>query len=545
MLVVLSAVGLTGAPTLARPHANVRPAASQPAPRVGGVLNVAAQVPPAHLDPAQGGGELAWEMHNLSFNTLVTYASTSEAIVPSLATHWRILDHGLEYIFYLRHGVRFQNGDPLTAQDVVFTFTRMNEKSVASPIQSLVADIVGANAVFAGKTKVLSGIRAVGTDEVVMHLVQPENYWLNIVAWNQSSIVDPRTASTLNTDPVGTGPYIFVTSHNETDYVFKRNPNYWDKPYPYLSEINVHIGPSAQLQVQRFERGVYNAVLYPFTFGLDPADYLALQRSPFKKDYSLAPEPGLDYVGFNVTVAPYNNLALRQAIEYALNPIKSLVSREAFNGRAPVLNSLLSPGYPGYSPTMNLYPAASAAQDVAKAKALLNKAHYHGQTLTLTYPTGSSQTQLAQAVEQGLQAAGIQVLLRPVSQPVFQELGAKPKGLGMYIDSWIIDYPNPQDVLFNLFSGSQRGGNNFDWYNNATVNRLLNQADAMVQMRSAMPIYLKVERMLLAQAVVVPLVETFQDQLIAPNLYPKSNWIWLHPVMNTQLWEVWWAPTKR
>lgn len=512
--------------------------AAAPTPRVGGVLNVASQAIPPHLDPAKGGGAITVQLRYLAFNTLVTYSTNGTKIVPDLATHWQVLDHGREYVFYLRHGVTFSNGDPLTAQDVVFTFTRLNEASTACPAQSDYSDLVGAEALFQGKrTNLASGISAVGKYEVVMHLVNPESYWLNIVAWTFASIEDPRTAATLDTHPVGTGPFVFVTSTHQSDYVYKRNPHYWDKPYPYLSEISIHIGASPQLQVQRFERGQYNALLYLLTGGIDPADYLSIMHSRWRADYMRAPVVGIDYLGFNVTQAPYNNLDLRRAMEYAVN--KQLVFNLAFNRRGQIANSILPPGMPGYSPSLNPYPGGSQATRLATAKRLLAKSGYHGQTLTLTYWTGPGQDQFAQAVAEGLQQAGMHISLRPVSFPTFLQLGAKPGGLGLYLSAWIMDYPSPQDFLYNLFSTAQRGGNNYDFYSNKAVDALLAKADGAASTAAGMPDYLKAQALILKQAAVVPLVFPIQDMLLAPNVYPKSTAIWMNPVSFSQLQRVW------
>ncbi|MHB1956029.1 MAG: ABC transporter substrate-binding protein, partial [Sulfobacillus sp.] len=426
-------------------------------PVYGGTLNVAAQQLPSSLNPVTGRGS-AVMFREMMYNTLVTYAPTSTSeIVPSLATSWKELNGGLTYVFYLRHGVTFSNGNPFTAQDVVFTFTYLNKASSSSPVRSAFSDIVGANAVFDGQALTLAGIHAVGKYEVVMDLKRPENYWLNVMAWSFASILDPATISTLNTDPIGTGPFIFKTTNNYTDYVFVKNPHYWDKPYPYLNKISINIGADPQLQVQRFEQGTYNALPFALSFGIDPADYLAIDSSPqWRSDYEQYPAVGLWYLGFNVNVAPFNNPLVRQAMEYAIN--KPKVVQVALNGRGIAANEILPPGMPGYSASMNEYPQENTPQGFAIAKSLLKKAGIPtGYTTTLTYADSPGVSQMAQTIAQGLQNIGITLKLRPLSQTAFQSLSSQPHGLGMYLQFWFMDYPNPEDFLFNLFAGSQAG----------------------------------------------------------------------------------------
>jgi len=525
-------------------------------PVYGGTLNLATQFPPPHLDPGQADDGVSIQFSVLSFDNLVTYAPTSSKLVGDLATHWKILDGGKEYVFYLRHGVTFSNGDPLTAQDVVFTFTRLNEAATANAYQSSYSDIVGAPALFAGKAKTLSGIRAVGKYEVVMHLSQPELYWLNVIALPSAAIEDAKVAANWNAmekagkpiTPIGTGPFILqpVTA-NSTEYVYVKNPHYWQKGLPYVNRVVIHIGPSPTLQMQQFQRGQLAAIPPIISvLNLTSAQYLQVRKSPsLKKEYWNIPSPGTYYLGFNANVKPWNSLYLRQAVEYAIN--KTFLNEVLNNSRALVANSVLPPGIPGYEPTYDPYPVndstpqgVAAAQ--AKAKALLAKAGYpHGLNAGTFYvPEFGDPQGLAATVKEQLAAVGIQVQPRLITLQAFFSLMTKPKAIGFYWLQWGQDYPDAEDFLYNLFDSAQSGNNNVDWYKNPKVDALLAQADTGQNQAQRVRLYDEVQHIVMSQAAVVPLTYSWADGLIGPNVYPKTPLIWSNVAPGfIQAWRIW------
>jgi oligopeptide transport system substrate-binding protein len=555
-LAAVFAVAPLAAATFLQAASPAAQAAARPAPAkpvYGGTLNLAMQTAPQTFDPARAGDGNSIQFARMQFNTLVWYTPLGVKIVPALAERWRVTDGGRTYTFTLRHGVTFSNGDPLTAQDVVFTFTRLNEAETAAPYQSSFADIAGSQALFKGKASTLSGIRAVGKYTVVMHLTAPEPYWLNIVALPSAGIEDARVAASWNADetakvakpitPVGTGPFILQGSAAAaTSYSLVRNPHYWQKGLPYLGKIVVHIGASPTLAFEQFERGDIQF----FLGGVDPSDYLQVKRPPLSREYYDVPSEGIWYLGFNVNVKPWNRLKLRQAVEYAID--KPYLSAVVDNSRAKVANTVLPPGMPGYEGNFDPYPtnyatAKGTAAAIAKAKALVKAAGYpHGLNAGTFYLFESAgDTQTAAIVKQDLARVGIRVAPRILSFPAFFALGSHPKGMGFYWLAWGQDYPDPQDFLYNLFDGQQDGANNFSWYNNATVNRLLARADTSSDEPLRLKLYDEVERMVLDQAVVVPLTFTYNDGLIAPNAYPKNPHYWASVATGSPIYAYLWT----
>jgi len=532
-------------------------------PVYGGTLNLDTQTPPQKLDPAQVSDVVSGQFNYLIFNNLVTYAKTTAQIVPSLATSWSHNAAGTVWTFNLRKGVTFSNGDPFTATDVAFTLTRINEGVTNSPYEFSYAVIAGSQQCLAQTktkpwpaTEYLSGIKILNPYKIQITTTTPEQFFLNVLALPSASIEDASVAQNYfaqekagkQIDPVGTGPFILQPAAASTTlYVFKKNPTYWQKGLPYLNQVDVHIGADPTLQYAQFLKGQIDAMpTFLENFDLAPAQYLAMLKNPkAKADYFDVPDIGVNYLGFDVNTAPWNNVKVRQAVEYALN--KKLLDEVLFNGRAPVANSILPPGMPGYQPNLNLYPAnyataAGQAAAQAKAKALLKAAGYpngvNGGTFFII--SGPGDTQQASLVKTDLAAVGIQVQPRIIGFNTFLNYGeAKPSKLGFYSLGWTQDYPDPQDFLFNLFDGLEAGQNNFDYSNNPQVNALLAKADSGTNQALRLQEYDQVQKMVMQMAWVVPFAFDFQDGLVGANVYPKTPAIWAHPVEPAELQYVW------
>lgn len=535
--------------------AAVSSGAAATAAQTGGTLQFDMASQPQTLDPARAGDNESIQFARMQFNTLVAYSPLGVNIVPSLAKRYRISDHGRTYTFTLRSGVKFSNGDPLTAQDVVFTFTRLNEAATAAPYQSSFEDIVGAAALFKGQTHVLSGIQAVGSQTVVMHLVQPESYWLNVVALPSAGIEDARIAADWNTleagpaarpiTPVGTGPFILVPpGASPTAYTLVRNSGYWQPGLPRLAKIIVSIGATPHLAFQRFVRGETQ-----FVSEVDPADYLLVKSPTLRHEYYDVHYSGLWYLGLNAHVHPWNNLFLRQAVEYAIN--KPFLDAVVNNGRAQVANSILPAGMPGYEATYDPYPVNDATATgrhaaLQKARALVKKAGFpHGVNVgEFDLRDTSGALQVASIVKTELAAVGIRCTPRILSYPVFSQLASQPGRLGFYYVSWGQDYPDPQDFLYYLFDGQQAGSTNRDWYSNPVVNRLLATADSSLQQPLRLRLYDEAQHIILSQAALVPLTFDFNDGLIAPNAYPKNIDYWAAPFAGSPQYAYLWVTSK-
>lgn len=506
-------------------------------PHYGGTFTMAYQSDVPTLDPVNGGGfESAQAMYGL-YNTLVTYAPTSMKLVPSLASSWKVSSNGLVYTFTLRSGVRYSNGDHFKPQDVIFNLERQVNPKNASWAQAYYLDIAGAQQYANGKASSISGLKVTGPHTLQITLVQPEGYFLNILAMPTSDIADPAVVqqygASYEDHAVGTGPYMLTQwTHNQV-LIEKRNPYYWG-PKPYFSELKFLLGPSPQTQFLMFERGQVDAM------GPVPSsDMVPVLNSPtLKKDLVTSANTGsVEFYFMKVTYGPFKKTAVRQALNLAVNR-KRLVQLSA--GQAIPANQYIPPGYPGYQPNLPQIP-----YNPTKAKQLLASAGYpHGFTVTLTVNNDPSVIQRAQSVIANLAAIGVTVHLQTMSLSAYDTALSENK-VNFGVIDWGMDYPDPQDIMASTLAGFSDGQGNLSWWNDPQFNHLLNIADSMPPSQDAQryKLYDQAQAIALQQQPWIPLIFPTSTVLVSPKLAPAptgaNQALYLSSVQPIEINDIW------
>lgn len=280
-------------------------------------------------------------------------------VVPALAERWEVSDDGLKYTFHLRDGVKFSNGDALTAEDVVWSLDELVSKQYHD----------------ADSLKNLETIGASGDDTVVITLSQPYSQLLWALTGRAGLVFDKDAKYVAKTQAVGSGPYVVKDFKPNTMITLEENPTYWGAK-PKTPTIVVRYYADDNAAVNALRSGEVQ-VLAPISAQL---------AEPFRKDtakYVVKTGEGTDkYVlGMNNAAgAPTADKRVRQAIRYAIDHDQLIAARggvdKALGGPIPSLD-------PGYEDLTKLYP-----HDVEKAKELLRQAGYtkeHPLKLTLTY----------------------------------------------------------------------------------------------------------------------------------------------------------------
>ena len=289
----------------------------------------------------------------LMFDSLL-WKDSSGKLMPWLATAWDRSADGTQYTFTLRDGVKWQDGQPFTADDVVFTFDYITK----GPAKTALGVI--------GVVPVTEAV-ALSPNQVVLKMDKPFAPFPETVA-GRVPIVPKHVWSTV-TDPakyrdpaalVGTGPYT-LTSYDEAagTYEYVANDGYWLGP-PYVKKVQFVPAPNELLALQRGEIDIANVTE-------TPDEVLA----PLKKDpaYGLITAPGESTTAlhFNVTKAPFDDKRFRQAIAYTVDR-NDLVKRILLGNGEPGFMGNVAASSPWAAPDLNPYN-----RDVAKAKALLDE----------------------------------------------------------------------------------------------------------------------------------------------------------------------------
>lgn len=343
------------------------------------------------LNPKNGNGDIF--AYNQIYSGLVRSDPTGQTnkIVPSLAQSWTVSSDGKTYTFHLRPGIKFSNGQPVTANDVAWTLNRFGNPKINS-IMAAVAGGFG-NAI------------AVNNSTVRVHLTRPVAAFLyDISIWPAfilpKNLVEKEGSAFYN-HPVGTGPFMVKNFVKGSYITFVRNPYYWEKGKPYLNSVRYNFVGDSNTRILAVESGSAQEM------DVVPFSQVNTLRSNKNIVLQSAKVPLFLGLWLNHARAPFADLNVRRAIQYAIN--RPLINKSIFDGLGQIANSvLMSFAMDAPDSAVKPYP-----YDVAKAKALMAKSKFpHGFSTTLMYPSGTDfYSQLALALQQQLGAIGIKVKL--------------------------------------------------------------------------------------------------------------------------------------
>ena len=384
--VALVATGTTGGSVRGAPAAAAAPARD---------LVVGSAVAPPSLDPTSNASAAIDEVFDYNVYQHLVQLDPKGDVVPVLATSYAISPDGLRYSFTIRPGVRFSNGDPMTASDVVFSLRR-----AASPRSDYpYADLLAA----------MASVSSPNPRTVVVRLSRPDNQFLySLAAYSNGIVLDPRAVGKISTDPVGTGPYVYESEIPGYDVVLRANTRYW-AGRPALSQVTFRYFSSPEAEVGALKSGALDVIdNLP-----DPADV-----SQFVGDKSFAvidgPTAGKIQVTINNSSGPLRKLKVRQAIAYATD--KKAILEAAADGFGTVIGSDDVPGEPWYLPSID----KTYAYNVGKAKRLLAEAGYpKGFAVTLTLPPYGYALTAGPLVQAELAAVGIRATITDIQFPLW------------------------------------------------------------------------------------------------------------------------------
>lgn len=296
-----------------------------------------------HQSVAAATAEIAFNI----FEGLVK-AAPDGGIIPALATSWEISSDGLQYTFTLREGVKFHNGREMTPADVVYCLSRLTDSEVTAKSRD-----------FSG---VLS-IKAQGS-QILINLAKPDAAFLALLTEFGASIYPPEAEAQLSTEPIGTGPFVLTKWEPNNLLTLVKFEQYWNPEYPKLREVTLKIVPEPTTAVNSLRTGHIDLVPR-----LEP-DYLHQVENESDLKIIDSPMNLVQLLAVNNAVAPFDNVKVRQALNYAID--RNQIIQGAAWGKGNAIGSNLSPAMDAwYIDLTGMYP-----HDPAKAKQLLAEAGY-------------------------------------------------------------------------------------------------------------------------------------------------------------------------
>lgn len=491
-VIVGSSLSMLGVGVLA----GASPAAAQSQPLV-----IAFSGSPRNLNPWLAYDNTSDTMILNTYDQLVTYATvkqhgqvvgTLNQFKPMLAKRWTVNRAKTVYTFYLRKA-EFSNGDPVTAQDVVWSY-----KTGDTPegTQFLLQE--------AG----IKSVVALNRLTVRITLSHPSPMFLGIVAMYPESILDERVVKShpsgwLATHMLGSGPYMLQSYNPSTEAVMVRNPHYWG-PKPAIPEIVLKFIPNSSVRQELVETGAAGIAL-----NLSPLQLHTLAGSPSVVEHVNATED-LWFVNLNEKDPPFNKVLVRQALSYAV-PYQTLIS-QVMEGFASPMNSAVSIGMPYHTGAGFHYTF-----DLSKAKALLRRAGYpHGFTFTLTVdPSEPGTVEDATLIQSSFAKIGVTVKIQQMANAQYLD-AQNQKTLVASFEDWDSFVNDPGYQLGFLLDGPST--ENASNYNNPQVNALLNRAQFDPNTAQRASLYRKIQTIINEQAPWLDLYQSKYAVVTSPTL---------------------------
>ena len=443
----------------------------------------------------------------------------STSLAKGLAEDWSVSDDGRTYRFTLRPDAFFSDGTPVKASDVAFTFTRM----LAHPEsrQTDFADMIrGAEAVMAGETDRLEGLRVLDDRNLEITLTEPYAGYLYQLATPSCSIYSEAFVRQAGEDyglsaeqTLGSGPYR-VTEFSNTRITLERNPWY-------------HCREGEELSVSRAEFLILAPALIDRMFRNGELDLLDLSRvnpETVESVYS-APEwqermisysrVEVQYMMLNLETPPLNDLRIRKAVQMAVN--RQRILDELFNGDGCLVDGIYPRGLIGYS-EQNQGWLRYDPEGAAKLVAQVPGASEIRLELAANSQSEIRTLRMLEMIRRDLSAAGLSVSVVQYDDESRMYL-RREGSLMAYTGEWSADFNDPDNFIYTFFGSRAKTRARSGNYSDEAVMARIAAARTIQDQEARMAEYAELERILIRdEAVWVPLLSTVHKFILGRRL---------------------------
>lgn len=403
---------------------------------------------PPTLDPQVTFNGFSFHVTNQVYETLVRVTPDNE-VVAGLATSWEFVEP-TRLRFTLREGVRFHDGSVLDADGVVASLQRLLDPATAAPGRFVVSAI--------------DRVEAVGANQVDVVTAEPFAPILSHLAHPVASVVPVALADTLARNPVGTGPFSFVSWVDGSQVELVANPDYWGGA-PAIERLVVRIIPEVSTQLVELRSGGVDVI-----FNVPPDNFVGLQAESGIVTGAIAGW-GSAHLGINLADPALADLRVRQAIAHAID--KALITEEFLRG-------LATPAVAPIPATVRFAAELSEPYpyDPEGARALLAEAGAEGLSLRLDVFQNPDLEAVAQVLQFALSEVGIDLTVRVQDFAAWTQTVESDEAQ-LYLTSWGTVTLDADYTLYAFFHSSEIPGNNRSRFADAGVDALLERGRAV------------------------------------------------------------------
>ena len=395
MVATLLALSCGGEEATAEPGQALAPAGAPSPdsvqPKRGGTLRVAVVKDHSTFDPPVVVAVPDILVTRHAYDNLILRDPDDLSLIPMLAESWDANDDLTQFTFHLRSGVKFHHGKEFTAEDVVYTFKRLLDPEVGSPI--------------AATFDFVANVIALDERTVRFDLHTPNAYLPDLVALYHARIIPSDIApERLATEEFGTGPFILKEHVAGERVVMVRNPDYWWEGYPYLDRVIFFYIAEPGTRAEALKSGAVDVI-----HDLIASNVPTLEAHPETRVSEAASAAYLN-LAMDIRVPPFDNILVRRALQAATDR-EAILQAAQFGKGGIAYDHPIPPSDPHFWEGSN---EAVPHYDVDRAKALLGEAGYpDGLDLILyTSTSAGAMVEMAVAFKEKAAAAGIRVQIQ-------------------------------------------------------------------------------------------------------------------------------------
>jgi ABC-type oligopeptide transport system substrate-binding subunit len=486
---LLIGTGLLAASAVAGNSGSASPQATDSAQaRVGGTFRHSLRTDIDYVDPSLAYYVPSWAIMYSTSAMLMNYpdapAPRGSRLIPEVAAGLpRIARNGLTYTFQLKRTYRLSNGQRVTSANFVYAINRALNRRMNSPAQPFIEDIVGAEAVIAGRAQRATGVRALGPYTLQIRLARraPDMIARLAMPFFQAIPTNlPITSEGVNAPVHTAGPYYIARWERNRQVVVNRN-RFYRGPRPHnVNQILVDIGLPLETIKLNIDRGVTD------TGDIPPAAHAELGRrygvkkaSPGR--YFANPSAAFRYLAMNHDRPLFGgggngNVRLKKAVNHVIDRQAMLTQRGAYAG---VTNDQYMP------PTMRGFrnvPIYPRRPNLSQARSLA-QGQTRGGDGVFYCANAAPAPQTCQIVQANLRNIGLNMDIRLFPRAAqFEATGRRGEPFDLSLEGWHMDYFDPYDFIFLLDGTTIRPANNvnFSYFNSPAFNRRIAQAKTLV-----------------------------------------------------------------
>jgi peptide/nickel transport system substrate-binding protein len=435
-------------------------------------LHLSISASPSRLNPLLATDSASGEISGWVFNGLFKYDKNAK-IVPDLAENYRFIDP-THLEIKLKKNVFWHDGAPLKADDVVFTYELATSPKIFTP--------------YADEFRYVKEVKKIDDHTILVTYKKPyfkalQTWMLGIVPKHILEKEEDVMTSSFNRRPIGTGPYKLVKFDVSGDIVLEANERYFEHR-PFIDKLHYHFLPDPSTQFLMLKSYKLDVG------GLTPLQYERQIDDDFKKHYKIfeLPSHGYTYLGFNLKLAKFKDIRVRQAIDMAIDK-KELVDILFFS-HAQICTGPFMPGSFAFNPDVK-----PTSYDPKKAKALLAAAGYNEKhPLEFEIATNSNNSlrmYAAQIIQHQLAKIGVKVKIKAMEWQAFLNTVVMPRRFETVLLGWGLGLtPDAYSIWHS--DGQKKGGFNFVGYSNPEVDKLIKEAETTIEQEKLARLYKKI-----------------------------------------------------